>query len=60
MDLISPTEDEANDNNNDILFVKEKSTPKEDETEKKDEKLYEKKHENNGEDANKDGKQAGV
>ena len=30
VDLTSPTEDETNDKNNDILFVKEKSTPKED------------------------------
>ena len=58
--MTSPTVDETNDNNNDILFVKEKGTPKGDQNEKKNEKFYEGEHENNVEDANKDGKQTEV
>ena len=58
VDLTSPTEEKTIDNNNDILFVKDKEQ-KEGGIEKKDKKLQEDdEHENNGEDVNRDGKQS--
>ena len=59
IDLTSPTEDDDKiENNNDILFVKEKEVQQEGETEKANKNLQEdEEHESNGEEANKKEKQ---
>ena len=60
VDLTSPTEDDDTiDNNNDILFVKDKDLQQEGETKKTNNNFqYHEEHESDGEEVIKDGKQS--